>query len=339
MQRRNGRRRRQTVQQRPSSCPAGLTLLGPGRTSGSLPFLSAAEQRGLPDPPRPGTSPHRPPEVGSGTRTRPTRPRLRTAAGTGGGGRTVATRSGWRPGVCPGLPARGRFARPSVARRRPGTGAGPSALGPAGRRGGPPRPAPYLGSGSEWLCSVALSAAARFFPPPRALRALEQLCFRLGNGRAGSPPLSGAPSGSAPLAPLRPHHPPYPRWRRPSHGVSPPTLDGRRGCTKVGARGPAATNRRGRAPEPPRLPTGGAEPSRQGREAAAARPGVARPRAEGAGGKAAGGAGRGGRACPLSFSEAAPPPRVLAPQGGRPRVKALALRKTSGFSQLFVVEK
>lgn len=325
------------MQQRPSSCPAGLTLLGPGRTSGSLPFLSAAEQRGLPDPPRPGTSPHRPPEVGSGTRTRPTRPRLRTAAGTGGGGRTVATRSGWRPGVCPGLPARGRFARPSVARRRPGTGAGPSALGPAGRRGGPPRPAPYLGSGSEWLCSVALSAAARFFPPPAPCGHWSSSASGWATAGPGLRLSPGLPQARlrwlhcAPITPL------IQDGGAPRTGFPLPLSTGAGAAQRWAREAPpqpiAEAERRSRHASPPagrsRAGKGGRRPPR-----APASPGRA-PR--GRAGKRR--AGRGGRACPLSFSEAAPPPRVLAPQGGHPRVKALALRKTSGFSQLFVVEK
>lgn len=144
---------------------------------------------------------------------------------------------------------------------------GPGRAGPRcrpGRTAGPgapcrPSPAPpYLGSGSVWLCSVALPAAAR--SPYGHWSAL----LVLGSGRAESPPHSGALSGSAPLAPLRPHHPPYPRWRRPSHGVSPPTFDGLRGCTKVGARGRHGANR-GESPASRRRRGAG----REGREAAA----------------------------------------------------------------------
>lgn len=110
---------------------------------------------GLGRPPRRGRRPARTaPEVGSGTPTgsaAPSRPRLRAAAGG-----SVAARAGWRPGVCPGLQARGRRARPSEARRRPGTGAGPNALGPAGRRGAPPRLlrtwARGAGGYAAWLC-------------------------------------------------------------------------------------------------------------------------------------------------------------------------------------------
>lgn len=161
---------------------------------------------------------------------------------------------------------RGRRARPSGARWRPGSGAGPSVLGPAGRRAAPPRLlrtwARGAGGCAAWLCRRQPG------PPCGHCGFLARAGRRPGRVSASL----RAPSGSAPLAPLRPHHPPYPRWRRPSHGVSPPTLDGRRGCTKVGARGRAAANGEGRVPEPPRLPPArGAGLGRRARGGAGAR--------------------------------------------------------------------
>lgn len=185
----------------------------------------------------------------------------------------AARPSAARSALCGTVPSRAEQRGAARPDRHPAHSAGrtqsrgPGRAGPRcrpGRTAGPgapcrPSPAPpYLGSGSVWLCSVALPAAAR--SPYGHWSAL----LVLGSGRAESPPHSGALSGSAPLAPLRPHHPPYPRWRRPSHGVSPPTFDGLRGCTKVGARGRHGANR-GESPASRRRRGAG----REGREAAA----------------------------------------------------------------------
>lgn len=228
----------------------------------------------------------------------------------------------------PASPPRGpppRAARPNSGlqrpdRRRPeqrrpgraaagGRGAGQGRAAAQQYRGARCSAPPVPGSSLPGLgkrVAVRRGSAAR--SPCRHWSAL----LALGSGRAGSPPRSGAPSGSAPLAPLRPHHPPYPRWRRPSHGVSPPTLDGLQGCTKVGARGRHGANR-GKSPASRRRRGAG----REGREAAArTHAGLALRLARAEGWAGTRWAGRGGAAA--SPQAALPPPQVGAERGGQP---------------------
>lgn len=119
---------------------------------------------------------------------------------------------------------------------------------------------------------------------------------RAGPGLRLSPGLPQARLRWLHCAPITP---PYPRWRHSSHGVSPPTLDGRRRCTKVGARGRAAANRGGRAPPPRLLPArGGAGPGWAGR--GRARAGRARSRLPGRAPRGGAERRRAGQcACPL----------------------------------------
>lgn len=266
-------------------------------------------------------------------------PTVRCRGAVGGGGDTeqsglVLPAASPRSALPPlPLPA-GAGARPQRSRGRtaPCGPAGPRLGAAPGRSAAdrdPPRSARPGGAPARGLALQARSGGRPSRPPVPVLGAqgaVQRGCA----GGARCPAGSVARLGPGSLRCLRrgsaaPPSPPQPRWRRPSNGVSPPTLDGRRGRTKSGREGAAAqpiTAAAARSgPAHPAGARGGAGRGRAGPERA--RRGGARvgPRA-----------GRGGSARAPSGGGAA---AAAAPQGG----EGPSAPGKSRISALFLLEK